>query len=478
MSLQQEALKIFLDNKIQISKPALDLILEQEKPIVAAQELIQLVGPEIITVLPEHIEQHFKKSTEATISLVDSFTKNSPIKGVRDLSDFFNNRYTYFRKLLSSRLPGPTSLGNLQKSVDEKVSTIGIVCSKKTTLKGHIMIELEDPTGTLKAIIMKPEVKKHAEALVMDEVIGVAGTTKDKVIFVDEIMWPDIPVIREPKTLKEEVYAVFLSDTHIGSNKFMAKEFSRFLSWMKGGVGDDAQAELVKKIKYCFVAGDIVDGIGVYPRQDEELELANIEEQYQKAAEYFSEIPSHVKIVFSPGNHDFIRLGQPQPPLDPEVSAPLYELRNAEFVGNPSTIKIAEKDNGGLNVLMYHGVSFDTMITSDPALKDGYTQPQTVMKSLLKRRHLSPPYDTGLVASGDDQMIIRTVPDIFHTGHVHSNGSGTYRGTTLINSGTWQSQTAFQKLCGHDPTPCILPLLNLQNRELKLVDFNYSKNEH
>jgi DNA polymerase II small subunit len=115
------------------------------------------------------------------------------------------------------------------------------------------------------------------------------------------------------------------------------------------------------------------------------------------------------------------------------------------------------------------------MITSDPTLKSGYTEPQTVMKSLLKRRHLSPPYDTGLIASGEDQMIIRTVPDIFHSGHVHSNGDCSYRGTTIINSGTGQGQTAFQKLCGHEPTPAILPLLNLQNRELKLVDFNFTK---
>jgi DNA polymerase II small subunit len=475
MSLQQEALQVFLKNNFQISKPALDLLLTQEKPIESANLLIKEISPDILTILPEHIEKQ-KEPEPPTTALVDGFKKNKPIKSVRDLSEFFNNRYTYFRKLLAGRLPSPTTLSNLKRSNKEKMSTIGLVSNKRSTIKGNIFIELEDPTGTFSVVVSKPEIKKKAETLVMDEVIGVMGTTGDNILYVDDFIWPDVPIIREPKTLENETYAAFFSDTHIGSKKFMRKEFGRFLSWIKGEIGGEDETDMVKKVKYCFVAGDIVDGIGVYPKQNEELEIGNIEDQYHLAAELFSEIPKHIQLVFSPGNHDFLRGGQPQPALDPEVAAPLYELRNAMHVGNPSTIKIEEHDRGGINVLMYHGVSFDSMITADSSLKDGYTNPVDVMKSLLKRRHLSPPYDTGLVASGEDQMIIRTVPDVFHTGHIHYNGNGMYRGTTLINSGTWQAQTAFQKLCGNEPTPCVLPLLNLQNRKLKLMNFNYNEN--
>lgn len=478
MSLEREALKLFLDNKIQISRPALDLLLETEKPLESAKLLLKNLDKNLVTLLPEHVEKHLNKNragTEPEFSIVESFLKNKPVKNVRDLSDFFNNRYTYFRKMLSGRLPSPSSLGTLAKSQREKVSTIGLVSDKKTTNKGNILIELEDPTGTLKMVASKPEVKKQAETLVMDEVVGVMGTTGEKILFLDEIMWPDIPIAKEPKTLKQDSYAIFLSDTHVGSKKFMEREFKRFLSWVKGEIGGEDQTDLVKKIKYCFVAGDIVDGIGIYPKQDEELAITNIQEQYQKAAELFSEIPQHIRIFFSPGNHDFVRIIQPQPPIDQEIASSLYDLKNATFVSNPATIKIEERDNGGFNVLMYHGVSIDTMVTADPTLKNGYSEPHVVMKSLLKRRHLSPPYDTGLLTSGDDKMIIRTVPDIFHAGHVHSNGNLVYRGTTIINSGAWQAQTNFQKLCGHDPTPCILPMISLKTSELKLINFNYEK---
>jgi len=472
MSVQREALQIFLDNKLQISKKALDLLVEQEKPLELAQVLSKNADPNLVTIEPNHIIS-LQEEQLKPLPIIDGYVKNNPIKNVQDLSDFFNNRYTYFRKHLSGRMVAPTALAGLKKRQNEKTSTIGLVIDKRTTKNGNILFEIEDPTSTLRMVATKPDVKKEADKLVMDEIIGVSGTMGDGIFFVDEIQWPDIPIRPEPKKLSTESYALFLSDTHIGSNKFMDKEFNRFLSWVNGEVGGEAQAELAKKIKYCFVAGDIVDGVGVYPNQNKELAITDIKGQYEAAAELFSKIPKHIKIILSPGNHDFIRGGQPQPPLDPEFAAPLYEIRNAEFVGNPATVTIEEHDRGGLNILMYHGVSFDTMITSDPSLKEGYTQPDKVMISLLKRRHLSPPYDTGLVACGDDHMIIRNVPDIFHTGHVHSNGNGMYRGTTIINSGTWQSQTSFQKLCGHEPTPCILPMLNLNTRELNLMNFNY-----
>ena len=37
-----------------------------------------------------------------------------------------------------------------------------------------------------------------------------------------------------------------------------------------------------KKIKYLFVVGDNVDGVGIYPNQDKELVCQTIEEQLKK----------------------------------------------------------------------------------------------------------------------------------------------------------------------------------------------------
>jgi DNA polymerase II small subunit len=261
-----------------------------------------------------------------------------------------------------------------------------------------------------------------------------------------------------------------LSDTHIGSKKFLAKEFKELINWFKGDTEDANREEIGNKLKYILVAGDIVDGVGIYPNQDKELELTDIYKQYEKAGKIFAEIPEEIQIIISPGNHDFIRAAQPQPALDKEIASELYELDNVTMVSNPATVNLGS-NGSGTNVLLYHGVSIDTMVYSDPELKDGYKHPEKVMKSLLVRRHLSPQYETGLLTSGMDYMTIPNNIGVFHAGHVHSNGALNYRGVTIINSGTWQAQTDYQKLCGHEPTPGKLPVLNLKTKDMRLFEF-------
>jgi DNA polymerase II small subunit len=68
-------------------------------------------------------------------------------------------------------------------------------------------------------------------------------------------------------------------------------------------------------------------------------------------------------------------------------------------------------------------------------------------------------------------MVIDPVPDVLHAGHVHTFGELNYRGTLLVNSGTWQAQTSFQSNMGLEPTPSIVPVLDLST--LKAVRRNF-----
>ena len=45
----------------------------------------------------------------------------------------------------------------------------------------------------------------------------------------------------------------------------MEAEFIRFLNWLS------SNDELVRKIKFICICGDIIDGIGIFPNQDKEL---------------------------------------------------------------------------------------------------------------------------------------------------------------------------------------------------------------
>jgi len=56
---------------------------------------------------------------------------------------------------------------------------------------------------------------------------------------------------------------------------------------------------------------------------------------------------------------------------------------------------------------------------------------------------------------------------------VHAFDVSNYRGTLLVNSGTWQSQTSFQANMGLEPTPSIIPIVNLSN--LQVIRRNFGK---
>lgn len=70
-----------------------------------------------------------------------------------------------------------------------------------------------------------------------------------------------------------------------------------------------------------------------------------------------------------------------------------------------------------------------------------------------------------------DYFVIEEEPDVLHCGHVHKNGYANYRGTLVINSGTFQDRTEYQVKQGHVPTPAIVPVYEAKYGKLKSIDF-------
>lgn len=52
---------------------------------------------------------------------------------------------------------------------------------------------------------------------------------------------------------------------------------------------------------------------------------ADVREQYEKVAEYLSEVPENVSVVLSPGNHDPVRLAEPQPAIPEDIGGSLID---------------------------------------------------------------------------------------------------------------------------------------------------------
>jgi DNA polymerase II small subunit len=176
-------------------------------------------------------------------------------------------------------------------------------------------------------------------------------------------------------------------------------------------------------------------------------------------------IPERIRVIAMPGNHDAVRLAEPQPALPKEVTA-LFDSR-ITFVGNPCCLEI-----DGRTILAYHGRSMDDFVAGIRNLT--YGNPAEIMKEMLRRRHLAPTYGerTALAPEQKDYLVIDTVPNIFVTGHVHACSVSEYRGIKLINASAWQSQTAFQRMHNQMPDPAKVPMVNLGTGEAWVEDFS------
>lgn len=400
--------------------------------------------------------------------------RERPDGGCGDISeflDYFCSRYEKQAPMLRNRpelMHDLVSIGRLSGAGErEDVSMIGLVSKKRETYSGHVMLEVEDRTGSTNVLVSKSSHNfRKAEDVVEDELIGITGKTgRGNIVFADDIIFPEVPNVQWPGGTGA---AVFISDTHAGSKGFLEEKFSEFVSWMS--------TEAARKVKYLFVAGDVIDGIGVYKGQHRDLAITDAEKQYEKFAELISGVPKEVVIFIGPGNHDVTREAEPQPKIPWEFAKSVYALPNVVMTSSPAWISVE-----GITVLMYHGTGLDSVIDSLPKLrKTGYMNPHTAMICMLQKRHLMPSYGekTRIYPDKDDFMVIDRLPNVFHSGHVHSVGIANYRGIRVINSGTFQARTAFQSKIGHQPSPAKVVYMDLQSGKAGILDFSGQDGGH
>lgn len=380
-----------------------------------------------------------------------------------DFVSYFRDRYSKIRELLSRRLNSRPieSLG--RSTAGREVSLIGMVMDVRSTSRGNRVIELEDPTGMITAIVQKDsEIYDQSAFILTDEVIGITGMSDGNGrLFVKSLLWPDLPNQTRPLE-KGDGRALLLSDLHVGSKYFMEDAWLRFVSWINEE--DEDPTGMASSVKYLVIAGDVVDGIGIYPGQEGDLAIKDIYEQYEAAARCLNCLRKGLSIIISPGNHDIVRQAEPQPALPESVQR--FFKGDVHFVGNPTWLAL-----GGVPILVYHGRSIDDLVLRIPGLS--YAAPERAMIEMLKRRHLSPVYGSrvSIAPEHEDHYVISHPPAILHCGHVHTVGIARYKGVAVINSGTWQSQTDFQKKMNIQPHPAVVPIVDLATMKVRKLIF-------
>ena len=396
--------------------------------------------------------------------LFDPSSKITSAEGVSGFNTLFSNRFLKLKRIISNR-PESKMLKSIASVIAAKSNNDMYVCglvSERNSERNVTRLLVDDASGSLETVVFDKDLQKTANQLLIDQFVMLkVRMGKNGGFITRDVIVPDISDHFSNRS-ETEAYAVFLSDLHVGSKFFMKKEFDSLISWLSSA------DPIARKVRFVILGGDVVDGIGIYPNQDKELECPTVEEQLQKLEEILSKIPKNIKVFIIPGNHDPGRRALPQPSFPKKYNQGLRKHENFFLVGNPSLVSL-----NGVKVLMYHGQSIDDIVKTTPGLS--YDDPTKVMRQLLKSRHLSPIYgsQTPIAPETEDMMVIDEVPDIFHVGHVHVVGFDMYRGVLLINSGTWQKQTPFQASVGVSPTPGVAVLVNLKTFKVYYQDFKF-----
>ena len=426
----------------------------------------------LMEIKEENVSNEFKRNLTKTNVNFDKFeiitdtTGKSYTSGeVNNIIEYFNSRYNKLRKIIEKR---PDMKVN-QKISDIKegqtdINLILMVNDIKTTKNGHNIVEFEDDTGNITVLFhnKNEETFPLSEKLIKDEVVGVTVDKKGDLAIGNKIIFPGIPRMSQPES---NCGIVFTSDIHIGSITFLEDAFNKFIKWLNGDYGNEEQRKIANNIKYLTIDGDIVDGVGIYPNQDKELAIPDIREQYEEAARLLGDIRTDIKIIISPGNHDATRLAEPQPAIPEKYSKSLHQLKNVEFISNPGYVNL-----DGTKVLMYHGRGMDDLAIGVKGFS--HERNDLIMKELLNIRHLSPIYGerSSVASEQEDYLVIDDIPNVLHTGHVHINTYKYHKGVHLINSGTFQTQTEYQKIYNIVPTPAQVPILdNGEYKQLKFI---------
>jgi DNA polymerase II small subunit len=500
-----------IESKVLINNP-------NESPSVLSKEYIESLveGREIgtepdkstidsldETLLPEPEPEEDVAPSEWNIR-IDKSPTDETVGSEGTIDDFllmFRDRFDRIKKIYMARIDTQKaispSVAKMRKSPTKRTTpmsgdgfrrrrppsqiVLGIIRDKHISKAGNVIIDIEEyqsegvltesrssGIGTNESILciipsklnglQGQNLSEKANSLLLDEIVCISGSVDyDKRMIADDVLFPDIPTARQIGRAKRDIYAAFISDLHCGSQEFLEDELDQFIAWLNGRDVNDADKAMVANTKYLFIAGDMVDGISVYPGQRYHLQISSLYDQYALIAEKLRKLPDRVKVLCIPGNHDAARQALPKPPIMKTFAEPLYNLDNVTMLGDPSQVTVE-----GVNVLITHGDSLDDLVTTLPGAS--YTEPALPMKELLKKRHLAPLYGgkTELAPLHRDWMVIDTPPDVVHFGHAHHNAVDNYRGVQIINSGTFQSQTDFMRKQGVVPTPGIVTFLNLR----------------
>ena len=201
-----EIVSKFLEKGILLGENAVEYIQTNNLPI---DRILLAASSSKIPVLTLDTLKSFNplaqvQQTHSSVNIISSYKEAANKKDVQDFVSYFNARYKAIEKILRNRseLKNIISISRIQNKKDnEEIAIIGMVRDKATTAKGNILLELEDSGSSIKVVVNQTKKEEFALAkdIVLDEVIGVVGSSGQNIVFANSIILPDVPAIKEVK---------------------------------------------------------------------------------------------------------------------------------------------------------------------------------------------------------------------------------------------------------------------------------------
>ena len=204
--------------------------------------------------------------------LFDPSSKITSAEGVSGFNALFSNRFSKLKRIVSNR-PEAKMLKSIASVITTKSNNDMYVCglvTERSSERNVTKLLIDDASGSLETIVFDKNLQKTANQLLVDQFVMLKVRMGRNGGFITrDVIVPDVPDHFSNRS-ETEAYAVFLSDLHVGSKYFMKKEFDDFISWLS------SPDPIARKVRFVILGGDVVDGIGIYPNQDKELECPTV----------------------------------------------------------------------------------------------------------------------------------------------------------------------------------------------------------
>ena len=231
-------------NQIQAEADAeglVDRLLEQKAG--AAGEAKVITESDVVKMMPEVIRRGGEEpgsvfSESADLEVVSDPTMAiAPAEAADGFNKLFRDRYQRLYSILRSRLDMKdmvTVSATKGLPPNKKVKVAGLL-SDRSSRKGSVELKMDDPTGAMRAVCQDQFVEKAALEAPLDSMIVVEvshGRTSQ--LYASSVLLPDVPG-RRPTSSSHRVYALLLSDLHIGSR--MSLPTTSGVSWCGSTAG-------------------------------------------------------------------------------------------------------------------------------------------------------------------------------------------------------------------------------------------------